>query len=480
MMLPLYASLERLDPRLLEAGGDLYAKPFTAFRKVTWPLSLPGVVAGTLLTFIPAAGDYINSKLLGNTLDDDDRAGHRRPVPARPRLPDRGGAVVHPDADDPGHSSRSTSAGPGPRSWSDGSASPPAARRPPSATASSRAVRSPGCASTSSRSSRCSRSSTCCSRTSSSSCSRSTSRPAASTTTWSQLLDRRLDQRLRCRRGSATRSALSLKIGLIATLGATILGTMVAFALGRHRFRGRSATNLLIFMPMATPEVVMGSTLLTLFVGIGIPLGGPGRAGRARARRGSSPGTGDRRSRPPRARRRRARPRRRPGRPPAAGPRRRRPPSRSRPGAARARAAPRASARAAARARAKSPAIASRTATKPRTPSSAKRRPATRRQQLEALGPRLRHRDAVDHERPGDDADGRVEVDGARRIAASEAQGRARLGQAALRAPCIQASSHIRQRARVTPMSSPSPSSATAASSATASPAAGSTDSGCR
>ncbi len=66
MTLPLYASLERIDLRLLEAGSDLYAKPFTAFRKVTWPLSLPGVVAGTLLTFIPAAGDYINSKLLGN------------------------------------------------------------------------------------------------------------------------------------------------------------------------------------------------------------------------------------------------------------------------------------------------------------------------------------------------------------------------------------------------------------------------------
>jgi spermidine/putrescine transport system permease protein len=66
MTLPLYASLERIDLRLLEAGGDLYAAPFTAFRKVTWPLSMPGVVAGTLLTFIPAAGDYINSKLLGN------------------------------------------------------------------------------------------------------------------------------------------------------------------------------------------------------------------------------------------------------------------------------------------------------------------------------------------------------------------------------------------------------------------------------
>ena len=62
--------------------------------------------------------------------------------------------------------------------------------------------------------------------------------------------------------------ALSLKIGLLATIGATILGTLIAFALGRHRFRGRSPTNLLIFMPMATPEVVMGSSLLTLFVNL--------------------------------------------------------------------------------------------------------------------------------------------------------------------------------------------------------------------
>ena len=67
MILPLYTSLERLDPRLVEAAGDLYASPWRAFRHVTWPLSLPGVVAGTLLTFIPAAGDFINSRLLGNT-----------------------------------------------------------------------------------------------------------------------------------------------------------------------------------------------------------------------------------------------------------------------------------------------------------------------------------------------------------------------------------------------------------------------------
>jgi spermidine/putrescine transport system permease protein len=65
MVLPLYASLEKLDGRLLEAAGDLYANPLRTFFRVTLPLSMPGVVAGTLLTFIPAAGDYINAELLG-------------------------------------------------------------------------------------------------------------------------------------------------------------------------------------------------------------------------------------------------------------------------------------------------------------------------------------------------------------------------------------------------------------------------------
>jgi spermidine/putrescine transport system permease protein len=61
MTLPIYTSLERLDLRYVEAGGDLYASPFTTFFKVTLPLSLPGVISGTLLTFIPASGDYVNA-----------------------------------------------------------------------------------------------------------------------------------------------------------------------------------------------------------------------------------------------------------------------------------------------------------------------------------------------------------------------------------------------------------------------------------
>lgn len=69
MTLPLYASIERLDLRLLEAGNDLYAGPFTSFRKITVPLTMPGIISGTLLTFIPAAGDYVNASanFLGST-----------------------------------------------------------------------------------------------------------------------------------------------------------------------------------------------------------------------------------------------------------------------------------------------------------------------------------------------------------------------------------------------------------------------------
>ncbi|MGA0944425.1 MAG: ABC transporter permease [Candidatus Nanopelagicales bacterium] len=65
----------------------------------------------------------------------------------------------------------------------------------------------------------------------------------------------------------------SIQIGLIATLMGTIFGTLIAFALVRYRFRGRSTTNLLIFLPMATPEVVLGSSLLALFLNLAFPLG---------------------------------------------------------------------------------------------------------------------------------------------------------------------------------------------------------------
>ncbi len=65
MALPLYVSLEKIDRRLVEAATDLYASRATAFRRITLPLALPGIFAGTLLCFIPAVGDFINAQLLG-------------------------------------------------------------------------------------------------------------------------------------------------------------------------------------------------------------------------------------------------------------------------------------------------------------------------------------------------------------------------------------------------------------------------------
>ncbi|CAB4800442.1 unannotated protein [freshwater metagenome] len=66
MVLPIYVSLEKIDPRLLDAARDLYSNTWRGFRKIIIPLSLPGVFAGSLLVFIPAAGDFVNSYYLGN------------------------------------------------------------------------------------------------------------------------------------------------------------------------------------------------------------------------------------------------------------------------------------------------------------------------------------------------------------------------------------------------------------------------------
>jgi spermidine/putrescine transport system permease protein len=66
MTLPLYVALEKIQPSVLEAAQDLYAGTWSRFRRVTLPLALPGVVAGSLLTFIPAVGDFVNAELLGN------------------------------------------------------------------------------------------------------------------------------------------------------------------------------------------------------------------------------------------------------------------------------------------------------------------------------------------------------------------------------------------------------------------------------
>ncbi len=89
MVLPLYAWLEKIDPRLIEACGDLYARRSAAFRTVTLAWPCPAWSSGTLLTFIPAAGDYINSELLGNPRPRMVGSEIQRPVtgPATTRRP---------------------------------------------------------------------------------------------------------------------------------------------------------------------------------------------------------------------------------------------------------------------------------------------------------------------------------------------------------------------------------------------------------
>jgi spermidine/putrescine transport system permease protein len=67
MVLPIYVALERVDPKMIEAAQDLYASPTQSFVRVVFPLSLPGVFAGVLMTFVPVSADYVNSTVLGGT-----------------------------------------------------------------------------------------------------------------------------------------------------------------------------------------------------------------------------------------------------------------------------------------------------------------------------------------------------------------------------------------------------------------------------
>ena len=249
MVLPLYARLEKIDPRLIEAGEDLYASPFTTFRKVTLPLSMPGVVAGTLLTFIPAAGDYINAELLGNPRTQ--MIGNVIQNLFDGRLLPRGGGAVG-DAD-----GRHRGAGAGLR--------PPRRHRGAAVTRRREVARRPP-------------------------------DPGLGLLVLLYMFlpifvvvlmsfnDPAVAHQLRLRRRSrwttgATRASptacassvvLSAPDRLLATLRARRCSArLVAFALVRHRFRGRAAANVLIFLPMASPEIVMGSSLLALFVTAG-------------------------------------------------------------------------------------------------------------------------------------------------------------------------------------------------------------------
>ena len=284
MILPLYASLERIDHRLLEAGYDLYGRRRDVFLRVTLPLSMPGVVAGSLLTFIPSAGDFINAELLGTpnqymignviqsryleigdyptaaalsfilmARDAGDRAdlgahrGHRgaagrrgggaldeRPAPAR-----RHGGRGEPEAG----ATRPRAAAPGGRR---------APRRGklldwglnlyallallyllvPIAVILVFSFNNP---------------------------------VGRFNFVWQEFSFEAWTDPFGVP-GIGDALLTSVEIAALSTLAATALGTITALALVRYEFKGRAPVNFFIFVPLATPEVVLGAALLSMFL----------------------------------------------------------------------------------------------------------------------------------------------------------------------------------------------------------------------
>ena len=247
MVLPLFASIDKIDPRLIEASSDLYANPFVGFFKVTWPLSLPGVVSGHAADLHPGRRRLHQRPAAGQPQPADDRQRHPEPLHRRQRLPRGQRAVDDPDAADPGD--RPGLRPPG----RDGGAALMAGRWLrehlvlilgilvliytfiPIFIVILMSFNEPD--------------------------SRLVYRFDGFT------LDNWLNP---CADPSMCDAVVrSVEIGLLATFGATVIGTLAAFALVRHQFAGRSSSNLLIFLPMAAPEIVMGSSLLALFVAAG-------------------------------------------------------------------------------------------------------------------------------------------------------------------------------------------------------------------
>ena len=312
MTLPLYVALEKIDRRLVEAAQDLYAGPWRpggtiagaivggsltallmaifdwsvpigaiggafigaavgtlfvsqSFLRVVLPLSLPGVFAGSLLTFIPAVGDYVNAELLGTptaqmignviqarflTLNDYPTASalsfiadggdphrrvHLRPG-ARDRRPHGGGRLMATTA--VAVTARRRTFGERTARVIDRYLLPIYALAAviylmlPVIVMILFSFNDPG---------------------------------GRFNLSWRQFSIGAWLNPLG-RPGLAEAVANSLFIAFASTIVATILGTLIALALVRHRFRGRAATNLLIFLPMSTPEIVLGASLLTLFI----------------------------------------------------------------------------------------------------------------------------------------------------------------------------------------------------------------------
>ncbi len=259
MILPIYASLERIDLRLIEAAKDLYASARQAFVKVTLPLTAPGIVAGVLLTFIPAFGDYINAAILGST--DQAMIGNHDPVavPLHPGIPGSRGALVPDDGRDPRrrhllHPLRGNGGVHGrgrPRvamwAW---------LKRNALLVYAGFAVAYMLI-------------------------------PIAVIAVFSfaatprDRLNFAIDEGFTLEYWKNAFSVvelneamlLSLELAALTTVIATTIGTMMALALVRHKFFGRRATNLLIVLPMATPEIVIGAALLSMFIIYTVSLG---------------------------------------------------------------------------------------------------------------------------------------------------------------------------------------------------------------
>ncbi len=243
MALPLYVSLEQIDARLLEAAEDLYASKRQAFLRVTLPLSAPGIVAGTLLTFIPAAGDFINAQLLGtprqymvgnviqskflDVLDYPSAAALSFILMALILV----GLLAYARA-------VGTERLTGVMRWVKRHLLPAYALLAfcylllPIAVVILFSFNAPS---------------------------------GRYNYVWEGFT---LDNWIHWDAPSGIQSAVvkSLEIGIVSTICATVLGTLLALAIVRHRFRGRGATNMLIFLPMSTPEIVLGASLLTLFL----------------------------------------------------------------------------------------------------------------------------------------------------------------------------------------------------------------------
>jgi spermidine/putrescine transport system permease protein len=271
MLLPIYANLERLDGRLVEAAQDLYSSSREAFLRVTLPLSAPGILAGVLLTFIPAVGDYVNAyflggpnqAMIGNVIQGQFLNLADYPTAAALSFTLMALIMIAVVAYFRGFG---TAAVVGDDDAAGGQTAHPPPLPPPASTLRGRlreralaiyallataymlipiAVIALF----------------------------SFNDPAGNFNTdwqgftlehWRDPFD---DAQLTSALGT------SLELAVLVTLIATVLGTMLALALVRHRFRGRRTANVLILVPMATPEVVIGAALLSMFVYIDLSRG---------------------------------------------------------------------------------------------------------------------------------------------------------------------------------------------------------------